>query len=107
MNFVANVQALVDRSFDGKVNRASRAWGIPQRTLHSVVKEERVPGLNTAEEIARASGHELWQLLQKEFDPAKPPRLVPMTPAQWAFFKRAEDLVQSTIEESAGRATHE
>lgn len=68
------------------VSSAARQWKLPQKTVEAIVKGMRIPSLDTAERVAHAAGFELWQMLHKQFDPANPPVIQPMTPEERRFY---------------------
>jgi hypothetical protein len=73
---------------------AAKAWGLPHKTIESILKQIRSPGLRTAETVAKACGYELWQMLQPEFDPGNPPVLRVITRKEEALYERLRQLAK-------------
>jgi plasmid maintenance system antidote protein VapI len=92
-NFAANLRKLVER-MGGSVNGAAQAWKVPTKTLESVLKGQRVPSLDTAERLAKASGYELWQMIASNFDPANPPILRAVTKEEAALYDRLREMAR-------------
>lgn len=76
------------------VNAAATLWKLPQKTLESLVKRDRVPSVDTAHRVAEAAGFQLWQMLQAEFDPGNPPLMQPVTPEEKIFHAELKALIQ-------------
>lgn len=54
MNFARRLAALVDRDFRGNVNRAAKAWGVPQPSLYRYVKQvTKAPRADLLQKVAR------------------------------------------------------
>lgn len=102
--FAVNVQRVLTHT-GLSVNGAARAWSVPQKTLESVVKRMRCPSLETAHAVAKGAGFELWQMLARDFDPANPPVMQPMTPAEVEFYRRLKELMSSNAAAAATRST--
>lgn len=89
--FSANVgRAIAHQGLN--IHSAARAWSVKHKTLEAVVKRLRVPTLTTAQEIAKGAGYTLWQLLSPDFDPANPPVMRIVTPAEAEFYDRLKQM---------------
>ncbi len=93
-HFALNVRKVIDHA-QLTVNGAATRWRVPVKTLESIVKRTRTPTLDTAEAVARAAGFELWQMISASFDPADPPVLRAMSPAESELYERMRDLARS------------
>lgn len=91
-HFRENLRKVIDHSYNGSANAAAGAWSLPQRTIAAVLKGERVPSIDTAEEIAVRSGFQLWQMLQDGFNPSNPPMMMPVSPEQKLWFSKIDEL---------------
>lgn len=77
------------------VNAAANEWNVPQKTLESIIKGDRIPKLDTAERIASKARFELWQMLHADFDPGNPPVLMPVTQQEREFHEKLRELMKS------------
>lgn len=100
--FAHNVAAAAEHACPGNVAGAARAWGVKQRTLAAVIKGERGAGLDTVEEIAKGSGFDVWQLLTPGFDPAQPPKMVPLSPQHQEFLRHLAAMARELPRDTNG-----
>lgn len=59
---VKNINMLLECNEMG-VASLSQKSGVPVRTIYSILKKERTPGIDTTDEIAKAFGLNGWHLL--------------------------------------------
>jgi transcriptional regulator with XRE-family HTH domain len=62
---VKNIKMLLDES-GWKVPQLSKISGVPKRTIYSILSMDRVPGIDTTDDIARAFGLTGWHLLMPD-----------------------------------------
>jgi plasmid maintenance system antidote protein VapI len=93
-HFAASLRRVLEHG-QMTVNGAAKKWVVPVKTLESIVKRTRTPTLDTAELLARKAGFELWQMISANFDPANPPVLKAVSPAESELYERMRELARS------------
>jgi plasmid maintenance system antidote protein VapI len=91
--FAANLRAVIDHA-GLSVNGAAHRWKVPTKTLEAILKRQRTPSLDTAENIAAAAGYDLWQMIGQSFDPSNPPVLRAMSKAEADLYERMRELAK-------------
>lgn len=91
--FATNVKAAMDyrKLSQGDIHRMT---GIAQSTVGRAMSCSHAPDLDTIGKIADALGFQVWQLMVDGFDPAQPPFLPRLTPAERALYDKFRSLLQ-------------
>ncbi|MES2187974.1 MAG: helix-turn-helix transcriptional regulator [Pseudomonadota bacterium] len=98
--FSENVRTLIAR-YELTGPALARAAKIDQKTVWRIYNGQTEPGLDVVTKIARVYKFEPWQLLVPGFDPALPPTLATLVPAERELLDRLRTLIDSASGASA------
>lgn len=96
---VTNIKYLLEEC-KWSVARLEAESGVPRRTIYSILNRERTPGIDTADDIAKAFGLDGWHLLKPNlrYDLAKNGHLDKMIDAYNTATEMTRDYVDMVLE---------